>query len=524
MTIKNSATSRLSITSMLTVGYFLGLTATCLLAFSSTASAGLVGHWTFDNQDLDESSGFRADGVHDGLGTNVQYTNLTPDGSPFALDLTNNGYVRVKNSNQQVNGSGQGGANGTYQDTFDAHFNSTGAMSLSFWGQNLPDGQWEPFISHRGEVSAGYQVRRSASTQEVTFTMRSANGNDDPVSSFSLNDNDWHHYTAVWSSEERALYVDNVKVLSVAGSNSYGAPTFEYVVFGARDNNGGIEGVSNVRLDDIRFYDNVLRTADIEAISGIATPMPEFKSLQFDVGDNVGSYTGTEAPAQANGALDAGDSQWNTVVGDTSGVMSFSDGTSTVMPITVDFGRQEFSTGSISWNVFDDTESQASSPGGVTDTSLMEDWHYTTNNDNLGVRVQGLAAGEYDVYALVREPNQPGRTYSVAIGTDFDDSTIFDVDANQIDPGLFQHDIVATDNNGILNWTEGNNFVMQRLSISGPDEWVVIIVDPTNAPYGTLEGFQIVAVQQVPEPTTYALGLFAAAALGVVVWRRHKQV
>jgi len=46
------------------IGVTLAL-ADCLA--SSSAHAALVGFWDFNDQDLDESFGFRADGVHDGV-------------------------------------------------------------------------------------------------------------------------------------------------------------------------------------------------------------------------------------------------------------------------------------------------------------------------------------------------------------------------------------------------------------------------------------------------------------------------
>ena len=83
---------------------------------------GLVGHWTFDDQTLDESSGFQADGVHDGVAVGtIAYTDDTPAGG-FALDMTAPGdsYVQVLNSNMIVDGSmGMGVQNTTYETTFD---------------------------------------------------------------------------------------------------------------------------------------------------------------------------------------------------------------------------------------------------------------------------------------------------------------------------------------------------------------------------------------------------------------------
>ena len=170
----------------------LALVGSAIAAFTSTPllgqdiTTGLVGHWTFDDQSLDESSGFRDDGVHDGIAVGtIAYTDDTPAGG-FALDMTAPGdsFVQVMNSNIIVGGSsgaGEGGgnvANETYESTFDPPELGNG-FSIAFWGRGTP-ARWQAYVSKNGEGNFGYQVRRRASTFQTTFTLRSTDGFDDP--------------------------------------------------------------------------------------------------------------------------------------------------------------------------------------------------------------------------------------------------------------------------------------------------------------------------------------------------------
>ena len=197
----------------------LALVVSAIAMFSATPllgqdiTTGLVGHWTFDDQTLDESSGFQDDGVHDGVAVGtIAYTDDTPAGG-FALDMTadGNSLVQVMNSNMIVGGAAMstGEQNVTYQTTFDPPELGNG-FSIAFWGRGTP-GRWAPFVSKNGEGrfgGNGYQVRRRNLELRTTFTLRGTDGDDDPVfeNIFDTFDSDdtvdpeWHHYTATWLS------------------------------------------------------------------------------------------------------------------------------------------------------------------------------------------------------------------------------------------------------------------------------------------------------------------------------------
>ena len=290
----------------------LALVGSAIAAFTSTPllgqdiTTGLVGHWTFDDQSLDESSGFRDDGVHDGIAVGtIAYTDDTPAGG-FALDMTASGtemapidsYVQVMNSNIIVGGSpGAGGeieiVNETYESTFDPPELGNG-FSIAFWGRGTP-ARWQAFVSKNGEGNFGYQVRRRSSDLRTTFTLRDTDGADDPafVDADTFNndpegEDEWHHYTATWTAGEngfRNFYIDGELVHTeidwiegqvdadtgepIAPDNTIRSSRNEFLVFGGRDSGGIIEDGGALCMDDIRVYN---RPVDAQAAAILATP------------------------------------------------------------------------------------------------------------------------------------------------------------------------------------------------------------------------------------------------------------
>ena len=261
---------RMGSTSLLVAAIGLGL------GFGSTVRADLIGEWLFDNNLL-ETSGFTAAGTHDGeaIGS-VTYTTDTPlDSGGYAVNLTGgDNAVRVLNSNEKIGGSQNLGDNLTYQSTYDADISSN-PMAISVWAKGWPDSNWEPFVSKKGESGNGYQLRKYDNTSHAAFTLRGTGAIDDPQGEISnTNDGQWHHYVGVWdpANSNRYLYVDGV--LDVAGSITDGSDTgsvsvasYEYLVFGARDNGGSINSYSHVQLDDVRMYNSVLTQADIATVA-----------------------------------------------------------------------------------------------------------------------------------------------------------------------------------------------------------------------------------------------------------------
>ena len=260
--------------------------------FSSTSQAELVGSWTFDNSDLDESSGFAADGTHDGLafGT-VGFSTDVPTalGSGMSLDLTGAGsYVSVLNSDADAGGP----LTTAYANTFDGQLQD--GMTVAFWAQGTV-GRWSPFISKFGESDAnngfgGFQVRQQNRGPSPTFTLRGTNQvNADPFNGTDTFDDitpEWQHFAATWDAAngERKLYVDGqlafTEVDATTDPDGFTVADNFALVFGARDNGaGGISSIFNGRLDDIFIFDNAVTAQEVAVLSGTAVTVPEPTSL-----------------------------------------------------------------------------------------------------------------------------------------------------------------------------------------------------------------------------------------------------
>ncbi|HUT35013.1 MAG TPA: PEP-CTERM sorting domain-containing protein [Planctomycetota bacterium] len=214
------------------------------------------------------------------------------------------------------------------------------------------------------------------------------------------------------------------------------------------------------------------------AIAALAAAAP----IQFDMSDNDGSYSGTVSPGHAFGDVLNTETTWNTLWADQGSGLVYAD-TSAATGVAFDAGRGQ---PAINWGNAYTAEYAVTGGGGIYGTSLMQDWVYTSGDNNLGARVSGLEAGDYRVYALVREwsggsPPGPERTYDVKIGVNID----------RLDQPT-SYPIRMTDATGVTAWTPTKNYAVAQVTTTGPSDQVSIIVDPTSASYGTLQGFQIV--------------------------------
>ena len=231
--------------------------------------------------------------------------------------------------------------------------------------------------------------------------------------------------------------------------------------------------------------------------------------LQLDFGGpgGLGAYDGNNAPAGITQTV------WNEVLTNQTnpaGGFVFADG-SAATGVTVETGR---GGGAIDWTVPIDRGRANDALGtgdgtlGIYDTALTGDWFFGVNQ-NIGVRVSGLAPGEYDVYSINREPTEPGRTYDVGVGV-----------ANTTDfTGLAVTSLAGQATNA-TTFVDGHNFATERVTVTSTADFITVIVDPTNDRFATISGLQIVAVPQpVPEPSSFAVIL----GLGVAGLTRRKR-
>ncbi|MGJ8638576.1 MAG: LamG-like jellyroll fold domain-containing protein [Opitutaceae bacterium] len=232
-----------------------------------SVSTGLIGYWQFEN-DLVDASGAHVAGTHDGaqVGT-VAYTSGPSLDFGQSLDLDGSNGVAISNTIS---------TDTNYEATFDTEINAANAMTVSFWARGSL-GRWSPYLCKYGENAEGFQVRRRNSTAETTFTLRSTEGEDDPVAgNATATESNWVHYLAVWDGSNggtRKLYINGVEDAVFAGNvgadASVGGPgnaSGYQLTFGMRDNGesgtGTYGNYFNGELDDVAIWSRALTASE----------------------------------------------------------------------------------------------------------------------------------------------------------------------------------------------------------------------------------------------------------------------
>ena len=225
--------------------------------------ARLIGRWLPGTADLAETSGFRPAGTHNGVavGQNASalaFSDEVPPGyTGKSLDLNaGNLAVIITNSSSVELG---------YVETFDNQM--ARKFSITFWAKGTPGGEWNPWVSKRGENDWGYQVRRFGSDDPIrpTFTIRGTAGGDDPWINSTVESFGWHHYAATWDGTTgiRKLYVDGNSILTMSGDfGPMGLATSDHLMLGGRDS-GGFGNYFSGLLYDVRIYSYALDPLEV---------------------------------------------------------------------------------------------------------------------------------------------------------------------------------------------------------------------------------------------------------------------
>ncbi len=136
------------------------------------------------------------------------------------------------------------------------------------------------------------------------------------------------------------------------------------------------------------------------------------------------------------------------------------DGNLCPHPIRVDYGHGD---GIIDWNAtpVDPSGSVYSKAEPFFNTALCQDhrpWHF-----DLGMRVAGLPAGTYRVYALCRSIRRPTAAYDVSFGVNLD---------RQLDKPLAMppmNDLAGA------KWQDGLTCAVADVEVSSAEDWVTFI-------------------------------------------------
>jgi len=229
---------------------------------ASTASAALIGYWTFDF-DVGTMVTDLSGGGHGGTLVGGAFSFDTPaalvGGQSIDLTGADDRYVIIDGGDEN-------------------DFDTGGALTVSAWVKGWPNGSWEPFVSKRGESGQGWQLRRQGGTNNQTFTLRGTSGADDPQGTIDINNGNWKHVVGTYDGTFRAFYVDGQLDYALYDTGNI-SDTPARVVFGARDNNDNaanppnIGNFSQIQLDDIAIYDQGLAPNQVQYLASGGDPM-----------------------------------------------------------------------------------------------------------------------------------------------------------------------------------------------------------------------------------------------------------
>ena len=237
-----------------------------VLALVGSAQADLVGYWTFDGN-INDSAGYAA-GDHNGTLSGGSYDAVDKPAvlTGSSLNLT-------------------GGTDYAIIDQFtgtasDGDFNLD-RLTVSAWVKGWPNGNWEPYVSKRGEGGQGWQLRRHGGNDGLSFTLRGHGNDDGPVGGDRTIDNaplEWHHIVGTYDGATRAYYVDGVLDAELSETGNIN-DTNANVVFGARDNSDSsgphtpsMDNYAQIRIDDVAIYDAGLAWNQVEWLAAGGDP------------------------------------------------------------------------------------------------------------------------------------------------------------------------------------------------------------------------------------------------------------
>jgi hypothetical protein len=247
-----------------------------LVLAAGPAQADLIGYWTFD----DDGDMVGDGGIDDRANPDGNEHDATLASGAFDTDVPTQLMGTTARSLNLT-----GGSDYAIVDTFtgtaaDADFNTGGALTISCWVKGWP-GNWEPFVSKRGESGQGWQIRRQGGSANQTLTLRGTSGADDPQGSINLNNADWKHVAGSYDSATgwRIFTANGAIDAAVYPDNGNISATGHYVVFGARDNGGGGTNIGNyaqIKVDDVAIWNEALAINQMQYLStgGDPTNLP----------------------------------------------------------------------------------------------------------------------------------------------------------------------------------------------------------------------------------------------------------
>jgi len=289
-----------------------------------------------------------------------------------------------------------------------------------------------------------------------------------------------------------------------------------------------------------------MQTAAMTLITGLGMMSAHAQTLMLDFGQTaVASPYLTLSPGHAAGAIALSDTGWNTIT--TSAVYNslvYADG-SAATGVSLSLGQEatggdntiSFSTPILSLSLAGTGGSVPGQQSLLTAGSIYGDDSSSTapgrdgffgsgtatgTGAAIGLRLDGLAAGDYVLFVMGRNVNSDASTIPMNIfATTGASAGTFDFSSLSANPQSNIAYPAATYSGEYSSFVDGENYVGLFLSV-GTGESVYLAVDGGDLAIdrrGFLNSFQI-APAAVPEPSAFALAGLGLAGL-VIFRRRH---
>ncbi|HSI35939.1 MAG: PEP-CTERM sorting domain-containing protein [Phycisphaerae bacterium] len=245
---------------------------------------------------------------------------------------------------------------------------------------------------------------------------------------------------------------------------------------------------------------------------GLASPA--LAAIMLDMGPTSAITFPANSPAHATGAIPTAETSWNTIF-DTNraaGTVLNSDGT-TATGVSVVIGQgsaigvTSFSAPSVATNL---TGSTAATLGSDYNGTAAQDGIFKlgaaggSTTASVGVRIDGLAAGTYTIFGVLRNTNASNNTSSEAlyVATGAASSTFT---FSSLTPAIVGN-LQATGN---TTWIAGDQYATQTVTLAAGESLYVIANGAAGSTEsrGMMNAIQIV----VPEPGTAAAVLVGLA-------------
>ena len=220
--------------------------------------------------------------------------------------------------------------------------------------------------------------------------------------------------------------------------------------------------------------------------------LTSYGAFQFDFGENLnGPYIGADAPA----FLESSNTVWNAVTLNDTDLYTVFNSTGTASGVSLKV-RESTDGGVFDFSVPETgLEDRTANYTGFYGTELMTDLVFTRDGDDLGLQVEGLASGEYTIYAILRETaaDGPSRTYSIDIGVGTGTT------AQHGNFGL--GNVTDSPSSAPTSWVQNQNFYTETVNVEN-GESVFVLIDSLNSDFVSLQGLQVVRTSPI-QPLRY---------------------